>query len=298
MKKLPHDQSTFLKKTNPDWARQVHNFFLGKLQADGNDLTTQVLLDGTGQAVGKILARESGVLAGREELEIFLEKFNCKWHLRDGEHFQKNQMLLEITAPAQDLLKSERVILNFLGRMCGVATLTREFSAKLEKSVFLAATRKTLWGALDKKAVSVGGGLTHRLNLQSAILVKENHIAVLQSNWGKIRRRLERFDLENSPPDFFWEIEVESAQQFSQVLANLPQTKAPGVIMFDNFQPATISSLLQEMENPPNIFFEASGNIGPENFLAFARTGVHVLSCGFLTENAVSADLSLRLSLH
>lgn len=276
---------------NSAYASFVNNFFIQELAQDGEDITSKVLFGAKKiPARAQIVAKESGVLAGQEEVMHFFS-FAQKWRKKDGAIVKKGDTLAEFTADAQEIIKAERVILNFLSRMSGIATMTKKVAEKLPKGVAVAATRKTLWGVLDKKAVSIGGGLTHRLGLNDAILIKENHLALLA---GGAKEAMEKVARAPENLGAFWEIEVETAEEFFAALKTAPH-KHPGVIMFDNFPAKKIALILARTPQPKNIFFEASGGINEKNVLAYAKTGVAVLSCGFLTKNAHSLDFSLDI---
>lgn len=268
----------------------MSNFFIQELKNDGKDITSKALFNKKEIAKAKIIAKEAGLLAGQEEMRFFLAKkfpkITQNWHKKDRQNFQKNDNIVEFEGKALDLLKLERVLLNFLSRLSGIATITKKYADKFP----LSATRKTLWGILDKKAVVIGGGFTHRLNLEDAILIKENHILLA----GSIKNALQKIE-ESRKMGAFWEIEIENESELQEVLDNLPQ-KRPGVIMFDNFPPAEIKAILQKITKPQGIIFEASGGITENTIENYISTGVDVLSAGFLTKHAHSIDLSMYFS--
>lgn len=287
---FPLDRSAQLKISNPEFQKIVRQFFREKIQTDGSDRSAQLLNLENKNAVAEIFARENGIFSGRAELEFILheEKFAVEFFKTDGEKFSAGEKLLKIKSSAQKILQWERTILNFLARISGIATATKNARKLLPTGVKLAATRKTLWDFFDKKAVAIGGGLTHRLNLSDAILIKENHL-----NFESIPQILRKI----SPGNFgaFWEIEVETEKQFQQVWENLPHAR-PGGILFDNFDPDAISGILKKVQKVPGIFFEASGGVNLKNLEKFANSGVDVVSAGFLTKNSAAIDLTLQVS--
>ncbi len=292
MTKLPHDRKKELKITNRKYQKFVEIFFEQELKNDGVDITSEITINKRKNPVKAIIiAKESGILAGRAEIQYFLsknKKIKQKWHKKDGEKFKKNDLILELTGNLHILLKFERILLNFISRMSGISTKTAQNVQKIAHFAKLSATRKTLWGILDKKAVALGGGLTHRLNLEDAILIKENHLA--HTNIKTALNKIDKTKKEFS----FWEIEVENEQELKEVMENLPK-KRPGVIMLDNFTPRQIKKVLKKTTKPKRIFFEASGGITEKNIKKYAKTGAEVLSAGFLTKNAFSIDFSMYI---
>jgi nicotinate-nucleotide pyrophosphorylase (carboxylating) len=305
MKMIPHDRRQDLEISAAEYQQFVVNFFEHELISDGNDRTTQLLFGSQNiSATGKVLVKGAGVLAGRAEVEMYLrekyEGIDQEWFYEDGDALKEGDILAVFSGKAAVLLKLERVLLNFLSRMCGIATKTAELTQMLPRGVFLAATRKTLWGLLDKKAVTLGGGLSHRLNLSDAVLVKNNHLSLLPEGVSAAAERITSITAsEQELVGNFWEIEVATAEEFQNVLAvflkNPPHF--PGVLMFDNFAAEDIAAHLKKVpaELRKIITFEASGGITPQNMDQYARTGVEVLSLGMLTNAGTPLDLSFRL---
>ena len=176
------DRSAVLQLDAQFYRTFVSDFFAlmlrGDLQGEG-DITSRVLIRNNPQSTAVIIAKEPGVVAGIQETVFFYEKNGLNAHARaqDGDRVKKGQTVIEVSGNQKTLLMFERTAVNALQRMSGIATLT----AKLAKRspVPIAATRKTLWGLLDKRAVAVGGGLTHRINATDAILIKSAHIDAL-----------------------------------------------------------------------------------------------------------------------
>ena len=188
------------------------------------------------------------------------------------------------------MLKLERTLLNVLARLCGIATLT----AQMVTAAFpchIAATRKTLYGRLDKRAVSVGGGLTHRLTLADAPMFKDTHFEGVGRCWGGVLEALTK--LPRTLP--FVTIEARKIDRLEALVAELP-TDAPWPIflLLDNFSPEEIEVALAKFDRPPHVYFEASGGITLKNVSAYAKSGVDVLSVGALTHTVRPCDLSLQ----
>jgi nicotinate-nucleotide pyrophosphorylase (carboxylating) len=304
--KIPHDRSEFLQLSCKRYRHFVEDFFRLQLEQDGNDVTTDLFQGEKSEVItSEIFVRSNGIVAGQEEVDFFLSKFfgdiNAYWNKVDGTAFLKNTVLVKFEGPPSSLLRAERIVLNVLSRLCGIATVTKKMSEKMPENIFLAATRKTLWGALDKKAVTLGGGLSHRLGLFDAVLVKENHLLAFQKNAAAAMQYILR-SMHSNALGAFWEIEVETETQLHEVLdmlASVSGATVPGVVMLDNFSPSqtrnALVSIATEDWNRKNIFFEVSGGITQENFLAFAIPGVNVISSGFLTHTASPIDMSLRI---
>ena len=180
-----------------------------------------------------------------------------------------------------------------LQRMCGIATETATIIEKIEHDKpQIAATRKTLWGLLDKKAVAVGGGLTHRLNLSDGILVKDNHLLALSAK--EIIQKV----LQTNQTTLI-EIEVETEDHLRELVEEFSKKDSPHAlaILLDNFTPHEVKKVLERIPSHPRIMYEASGGITPENIGDWTQTGVDVLSLGALTHSSKAANLSLDLTI-
>ena len=259
------------------------------------DVTSDLLvMDGT-VVEAEIVAKESGVLAGLEEIKLLLEEFGLKTEKLkgDGDRLKKGEAILRVIGDAKTILALERTVLNFLCRMSGIATLTAKLVEMVRKAGFktiIACTRKTAPGLeyFDKKAVRIGGGDTHRLHLDDMILVKDNHIKVVGSVSEAIKRAKEK-------ASFSKKIEVEVSN-----LAEALEAARVGadIIMLDNFTPAQIKETLLQLEKEglrSKVLVEASGGINEDNVVEFASTGVDILSIGMLTHSAKALDLSLEV---
>lgn len=264
------------------------------------DLTVALLGKTQNKTIrASIKAKSTGVLAGMSELIWFLQKNNLRIlkHQTDGTAIKSGEIILQIEGKAKNILVTERVGLNLIQRMSGIATLTQANVNKIPKQVLLASTRKTLWGLLDKKAVVVGGGGAHRLGLWHAILIKENHLklataqTLLENAW--------HFEKKGA----FVEIETEShseaiatAKIIKTLLAKKPLS-IPLILMLDNFTPAEIEATAGEIKKiEPRIFIEISGGIQPNNLENFGKlANIDIISCGFLTHSANFLDFSLKI---
>lgn len=251
-----------------------------------------------------IKAKESGIIAGLDEIGIILEskKILFESYFRNGDTVNSGDVMLRISGKASTLLALERTILNVLQRLCGIATITAKYSDKIKsESCFVVGTRKTLWSKLDKRAVQCGGGLTHRLNLADAAMLKENHLSALKkSNHKSPILEGIREIIANQPNLRFIEVEVTSEEEFWQIVKiyNALETRTFKVIMFDHFTPENISKLIADLKQKgyyDNILFEASGNITLETISDYADCGVDVISSGALTHSVTGLDLTMLI---
>lgn len=278
------------------------------------DITTDGLFRKSKSSQARIISREAGILAGRQEIEFFLNthaqhELRVKFLKRDGARIRAGDTIASLQGDVREILKVERVVLNLLGRMSGVATATHRIVSKIKKThpqILIAPTRKTLWGLLDKRAVALGGGGTHRLNLDNAVLIKDNHLDALGRD---IPKAIESF----FPPSravarlkvSFFEIEVETSREAKIACATLKKLQrvglcaVPCLVMLDNFSPKQIQKTLQilrkaNLQSCTKI--EASGGINEKNIRAYARTGVDIISMGALTHSSSMLDISLVIS--
>ncbi|QQS58871.1 carboxylating nicotinate-nucleotide diphosphorylase [Candidatus Peregrinibacteria bacterium] len=288
----PLQRGYLLTLENPWYRHACQSFWQQQLLWDGNDITMQVLSNMSQQNVeAVIVAKSCGTLAGISEATFFLEheSLSSQWKKKDGDSVSLEDEIVRFSGSAEVILRVERILLNFLSRLSGVATNTKKLVDKIPKDILLCATRKTLWGPLDKRAVFVGGGGTHRLGLFDAVMVKDNHLALFSGNIETAAKAVY-----STPSSAFWEIEVDTEEQFHQLFRVLPEGR-PGGILFDNFSPIPLQNLLKNIKKPEGIFFEASGGITPDNIQEFAKCGIDAISSGMLTNSAHALDFSLSV---
>jgi len=174
-------------------------------------------------------------------------------------------------------------MLNLMQRMSGIATHTRNFVNQIPETVLLCPTRKTQWGLLDKRAVTLGGGGTHRLGLYDFVLIKDNHLQYILHLKTKAK--------ELNDKHIFWEIEADTADQVREFA-----TLNPSAIMFDNFTPEKIIPMVTKLrESNPEIILEASGGVNNQTIEAYGKTGVDIISMGSLTHSVMSLDIALDI---
>jgi len=293
---------------NPAYERWSRIFTFDTYESDigDGDITVHSVLGGiarTGRAL--VASQGKGVVAGIREASWFLRKLDVAVDvlIDDGERVDPGDTLMSLEGPAELLLRTERTHLNLVQRMSGIATRTAHLIDLIKGAGIdcaIAATRKTPWPMLDKRAVVMGGGVSHRLGLEDAILIKENHLAELVSMGvhDPIKEALHRA-WEAREQVRFIEIEttcrkevLDAAKCFDS-LQDGAQT-IPCVLMLDNFSPAESTAIINELEHEglkDSILLEGSGNITESNLLEHAATGVDVVSMGALTHSPRALDI-------
>ncbi|MCE5218485.1 carboxylating nicotinate-nucleotide diphosphorylase [bacterium] len=254
------------------------------------DLTTSACVPSTVQGVGEFLAKQDGVLSG---LYVVKECFrqaagDCVLEelKGEGEAFAKGELLARVTGPAAQILTTERVALNFLQRLCGVATLTRQYvGAVAGTKARIVDTRKTTPGLrlLEKAAVRAGGATNHRYALYDGVILKDNHI-VAAGGIGKAVAQARQ----SLPHTVKIEVETTNLAEVAEAL----EARAE-IIMLDNMDDATMRQAVEQVGG--RALVEASGGVSLETVAAIAQTGVDLISVGKLTHSAPSIDISLEL---
>jgi nicotinate-nucleotide pyrophosphorylase (carboxylating) len=258
------------------------------------DLTSEFFVPSNLRATGRILSREKAVLAGTETAAQVFHRIDPTLHIQvlrsDGADIDAGDVIIEIRGLARSILKAERVTLNFLQHLCGVATLTRKFvDAAANNQVKILDTRKTTPGlrALEKAAVVAGGGANHRFGLFDMVLIKDNHLA---SNSGFAAFAESIRKLRQERPDVSVEVEADRLQQVRTFL----QIDEINLILLDNMKPAQIREAVALGKG--KVKFEASGGVTLKNVRQIAATGVDYISIGALTHSARAIDLSLEVT--
>jgi nicotinate-nucleotide pyrophosphorylase (carboxylating) len=253
------------------------------------DDSSTLIPDIEAQAV--VVTKEDCIISGLAEAQEIFAYFRLMAQplYDDGEFVPAKSRVISVRGSARAILQSERLVLNFMARMSGISTLTRDCVLLAGGRVRIAATRKTTPGfrAFEKKAVFLGGGDTHRFNLSDAVLIKDNHIAILGLE-ECLRAAKER-------ASFTKKIEVEIENQEDMIKA---AKAGADIIMFDNMTPEEISrgvQLLELMGLRDRLLLEASGGITRDNISEYAASGVDVISLGALTRNARWIDLSMEI---
>lgn len=258
------------------------------------DITADLALPKGIAARSEIIAREKMTICGLELIPIIFQEigWECgiKALVRDGADVKPNTSLMVLDAEARHVLSVERTILNFLQRLSGVATLTREYCKK-SKGIVLLDTRKTMPGfrLLDKYAVRVGGATNHRMDLSDLILIKNNHI---DANGGSVRVTLKRV-YAGKPPYVPVEVEVRTIAELQEAI-----TFNPEIIMLDNFRDTEIRKALKIVSAAGvKSLIEVSGGVRLERLGKLRQLGIGFASCGALTTQARMVDISMRTKL-
>ncbi len=245
------------------------------------------------QGKAHLLVKEDGILAGVELAEIIFHRFDptlkLEILLKDGTPVKKGDIAFYVSGSSRSILSTERLVLNFMQRMSGIATQTNKIVAIIEGcNTKLLDTRKTTPGIryMEKWAVRIGGGYNHRFALYDMIMLKDNHVDYAGGIIPAIQRANEY--LKENNKDLIIEIEVRNETELTEVLS------IGGVdrIMLDNFTPERISKVLPLI--PSQYETEASGGITMDNIRAFAETGIQFISVGALTHSVKSLDMSLK----
>lgn len=257
------------------------------------DMTAQACIPEGARMKAAFAARKPGVLAGIDAVRLAVlamdPKASVDVRLHDGAAFEAGAVLAVVEADARAFLSAERTALNLLGRLSGVATLTRAYvEAVAGTKARIADTRKTTPGlrALEKHAVASGGGINHRFGLDDAILIKDNHVAVC-GGVAEAVRRAKAF----APHLMKVEVEVDGLDQLDAVLALIDEGAAPDVVMLDNFSLADLRTAVARVAG--RITLEASGGVDLTTVRGIAETGVDVISVGALTHSAPVLDIGL-----
>jgi nicotinate-nucleotide pyrophosphorylase (carboxylating) len=294
-----------------DWkSRRITALLEAALIEDkaANDVTTALTIDPNMRATATIVAKQSCVVAGIGCISAFLSlygklstkpsnssvRFEVVSHpeIFDGVRVKNGQAIAVIRANAASILSTERVILNLMQRMSGISTLTNEYVkevAATKSKTKILDTRKTIPGlrALDKYAVSCGGGTNHRLDLQDGILIKNNHITL----GGGLPAVLARA-LAGRKPGQVVQVEVRTPAELDQAIAGGAES-----ILLDNMTPKEVKKAVKQVRKAlPKATIEASGSVTLKTVRDYAKTGVDFISVGALTHSATAVDLSMKIT--
>jgi nicotinate-nucleotide pyrophosphorylase (carboxylating) len=273
------------------------------------DLTAAALGIRRRRVTARMIARQGGVAAGLQELSSLFQSHGIDIVLekRDGETMQPGDTLLRAEADECTLLALERVGLNLIQRMSGIATAARCLQERARRcsAARIVGTRKTPWGLLDKRALHLGNGGTHRLGLGDAIVIKNNHLALLAPSEAEAAPIAIEKAWESRKESAFIEVEVraeEAAVSAARTFRRLRQGSAedyPCLLMLDNMTPDQIMRIIGVLRNErlwDDALIEASGGISESNLEAYAHCGVDAISIGALTHSARALDICQRIS--
>lgn len=304
---LAYQRGKELNLNNKNYLSWLERFFDHEYRDDvgSGDITSEAILTKNKYGKAILKAKQSGIIGGIEEASWFYKKHGLKVKIfaEDSKETQKGNTILEVYGRQKDILATERIGLNVLHRMSGIATETRYLVDLLRRyKTKIAATRKTHWSYLDKKAVFLGGGLTHRFGLWDSILIKDNHLEALKNDG--IKNYVEKaIAMASAFVEKVGFIEIETSNQDDAVRAARKfkqlKLKKPCIIMLDNVRPKEILQILEKLRNENlynSLLTEASGNITRENIKEYAKTGIDVVSLGYLTHSAKIFDMSLEMT--
>ena len=291
---------------NKPYREWINKFIVEETKGDigSGDITSDSVLKNGKKVKAVIYSRSDGIIAGIEEVSLLLKtsKIKVKQYKKDGDKIKKNSKIFLLEGNEKNILKIERSVLDILSRMSGIATLTNNLIKTIKNKTQIAPTRKTHWRYLDKKAAYVGGGLTHRLALWESILIKDNHLAALKKEKVKdiIGTALERAWKKRKKGIF---IEIETANENQAIRAaekfkELKGNSIPCLIMLDNIKPVKIKKIIRKLKNKKlfsHILIEASGGITPKNIKEYSKTGVDVVSLGYLTTSPSFLNIKLKV---
>ena len=303
---LPHDRSWLLAKAEPTALFQDSmDRWIGAMVADehgGGDSSEDTIL-------GRISAKASGIIAGISVVNrLVVEHFsecNVTWAVTEGDDVESGDQILDISGPAVQILRCERIMLNILGRMSGIATNTASWISQAG-NMGVACTRKTDWGLLDKWAVHVGGGLTHRLSRADALMIKENDLAALAPEIDQediaVAAAVSLIDMESDAE--FTVIEVRDARQAKAAIKAWEslQVERSGcekiVLLLDNMGPSgcgEVHQIMMEENLRAWCILEGSGGVIYEDLNQWIESGVDLVSTSALNRGVSPLDLSMKV---
>lgn len=254
------------------------------------DITTDNLIDDESMSRAYMIAKEDGVIAGmsiaKRVFEIIDNKINMTFNVKDGDEVKKGTKIAEIKGRTKTILKGERLALNFLQRMSGIASLSKKYSQKVkEYDVRIVDTRKTTPGlrVLEKYSVNMGGCYNHRYNLSDAVMIKDNHIKAA----GGIKEAIFKVK-ERIPHIIKVEVEVESIKGLEEAIE-----AGADIVMLDNMETSEMKKAVKITNG--RVILEASGGINMDTVTDVAKTGIDIISVGALTHSVKAMDISLNI---
>ena len=304
---MDFQQITWTEEVEQD-CRTLIRMAIAEDRSSGVDLTSTALVPDDVLGGAAVVARQSGILAGLRcvplaaaEIDARLE---CELLASDGQPIEPGAAVARVHGPARSLLIAERILLNFVCRLSGIATRTRHFVERAQGTAArIYDTRKTTpgWRRMEKYAVRHGGGCNHRLGLSEAVLIKDNHLAVGAEGQARYspaeavqiaRRYLEQTFGADAASRILVEVEVDTLQQLDQVLP-----ARPDIVLLDNMPPELLRVAVEGRNAGfPGVELEASGTINLDTVAEVAATGVDRISAGSLTHGAVWLDFGLDWS--
>ncbi len=260
------------------------------------DITSDLLVPKELEARGTIKMKEEAVIAGVDEVSILLKQVGLeqKWNVSDGSIVRFGEVVVKVSGNARSMLAVERVALNILGHMSGIATATRravDMVSRIDSAVRIAGTRKTLPGLrlMEKRAIKLGGGDPHRNDLYDMVLIKDNHISLMGTIGSTIR------GIRESMPDKGGRIEVEVDTSDG---AGEAARSGADIIMLDNMSVEDVREAVIRLEKEglrEKVALEVSGGMRFDNIEAYAQAGVDIISMGILTNSSHAMDMTFKI---
>ena len=307
--KLPHDRGHELWTMEDGASRtllaSIDRWVSALVGDDGIDMP---LSGGSESIDATIFAREDGLIVGCAVvdylLQIWAPSVRVSWYAGDGKRVTNGDEIATLTGDRESILGIERAVLNILGQLSGIATETKRWSAMAPKQI--ACTRKTLWGILDKWAVHLGGGLTHRLSKNDALMLKENDLASMLTEFDSHEQRLVSFlqTVGLEEVGAFLEVEVRTekeAMMAAMVWSQRRQSEGVDrlVVMLDNFTPESCKAINEQMEDQDvtgHVVLEASGGIVFEDLKSWHECGLDVVSTSAVNRGVKPLDISMLVN--
>lgn len=301
----PHDRGALLWTAEDGASRRllasIDRWGEALLADDGIDMP---LMEGGNAVEAKIIAREDGIICGAAMIDHLLQiwgpSLTITWYAGDGRSIAEGDEIAMLSGPCKDILRIERSILNILGRLSGIATESKRWAQIAPSSV--ACTRKTVWGVLDKWAVHLGGCLTHRLDRDDAVMIKENDLATFESNYHSHGEKLQEYLSGVIPEEIngFLEVEVRDEKEAITAAATWAAKDSEHrlVIMLDNFgveRAKAISTEIQDMGLRDCILLEGSGGIVFEDLEDWRESGLDVISTSRVNRGTTPLDISMLI---
>ncbi len=287
---------------------KISNIVQSAIQEDigKGDITSEIFIPRGSESEGTFIAKEDGIVAGLPVARYVFSQIDKNLvftsNIEDGSRINKDTTIANVKGSTLSILSAERLVLNFLQRLSGIATLTNRFIEKVKgHKIQIMDTRKTtpVWRYLERYAVRAGGGTNHRMGLYDQILIKDNHLKIMRVGREKNGSFTELIKKARNQIDngVLIEVEIEDIIHVEDAL-----DASVDIIMFDNMRPTEINTaldMIKEYERkhkiPKAVLTEVSGNITLENISAYAQTGVDRISVGAITHSAKSLDISLEI---
>ncbi len=269
----------------------IDEYIINALKEDitSEDITTNAIMPESKRGIAELICKQDGVLCGidvfRRTFEILDNTAEFRTNFKDGDQIKKGEIIGVIEGDIKAILSGERTALNYMQRMCGIATITKEMVKELEGTkTKLLDTRKTTpnMRIFEKYAVKIGGGYNHRYNLSDGVLIKDNHIGAA----GSIKKAVEMAK-EYAPFVRKIEVETENIDMVKEALE-----AGADIIMLDNMDNETMKLAVEIIGE--KVLTECSGNVTKERLKSIAQTGVDYVSCGAITHSAAIMDISLK----